>query len=394
MVPPFQFAPSAIVFSRISRCARFGFLAGILFVCPLISHAQEIPSGAIGRVEGTDISCETQTPGGSVASTAGAMLFIFDGSVVTVHSGQAKLALFDGGDVDVCGPAKFTVLMEGADVTLALNFGRVRARLPSVTTLRIFTPTIIGTPLDIAGGARDVTVGLGLDDSLCVTATSGAIQLENQFTGEKLIVPQAGEFFLNAGRLLPVAGTPGSCQCVRAEAMPSPARAPSPDYAITVEPPTESTPAKVPAATTEATPDPEPSPNIEVSVLAQANEAHPIVPPAKNVDAAAPPASSPMSTTVVAPLTFTAGSPIPPPGPSAETILLVREARVSPDYEFSGQVAAPEFAQAVQHALGEGAAAPQTQTPAAAQNQTAAKPPKKKSGFWASLKRVFGGSRS
>ena len=107
--------------------------------------------------------------------------------------------------------------MSGDAITLALNFGRVRAQLPESTALRIFTPTIIGTPLDIAGGARDVTVGLSLDDSLCVTATSGAIQLEHQFTGEKLIVPQAGEFFLNAGQAAACGRNAGKLQvCGRA----------------------------------------------------------------------------------------------------------------------------------------------------------------------------------
>ena len=134
------------------------------------------------------------------------------------------LTLFAGGEVDICGPAKFTVLLSGDAITLALNFGRVRVNLPANTDLRIFTPTIMGTPLGISGGPRDVSVGLSLDDSLCVLATSGAIQLEHQFTGEKLIVPQAGEFFLNAGRLLPVAGTPGSCQCNAAAASSGPRR--------------------------------------------------------------------------------------------------------------------------------------------------------------------------
>jgi hypothetical protein len=397
MYPRFQFAANAVFSFTLSRCARLGILAGILFLLPLAARAQDMPAGAIGRVQGTDISCDTSEPGGSVASASGPILFVFDGSVVTVHSGQAKMMLFDGGDVDICGPAKFTVLMSGVNVTLALNFGRVRARLPAVTSLRIFTPTIIGTPIDIAGGARDVTVGLGLDDALCVTATSGAIQLEHQFTGEKLIVPQDGEFFLNAGRLMPVAGTPGSCRCLGAEAVPAPARTPSPDHAIEVAPPSatgavEDTAARVTGPVAESPAEP----SIEVSVLAQANEVHPNVPAAKSVNAVAPVDSAPVYTAVVPPLTFMAGTSLPPPDPSAETILMVREARVAPDYEFSGQVMAPEFANAVQHALGEGTPAQPVETPAPASTESpaAAKPAKKKGGFWASFKRVFGGSRS
>jgi len=61
--------------------------------------------------------------------------------------------------------------------------------------------------------------------------------------------------------------------------------------------------------------------------------------------------------------------------------LLIREARVLPDWEFTGRVEVPGFAEAVQRALGEKPAA----------NEPARAPKKKKGGFWAALKRVFGG---
>src|ERR1700691_654010 len=220
MFPQFQFVPVPRRFLWFMRRGLLCFFAGGILVCRLAAQAQDAPPGAIGRVEGRDISCENTTPANGPASTVGPSLAVSNGTVVTVHSGQALLTLFAGGQVDICGPAKFTVLLSGDSITLALDFGRVRVELPGKTALRVFTPTIIGTPLDIAGGSRDVTVGLSLAVSLCVVATSGAIQLEHQFTGEKLIVPRAGEFFLNAGRLLPVAGTPGSCQGTQGEPSP------------------------------------------------------------------------------------------------------------------------------------------------------------------------------
>ncbi len=391
MFPQFQFVPSAGRVSRSASRALLGFLAGIILLCPLVARAQDSPFGAIGRVEGRDISCENGTPTNGATSTVGTSLYVSNGTVVTVHSGQALLTLFAGGQVSICGPAKITVLLSGDAITLALNFGRVRAELPANTQLRIFTPTIIGTPLDIAGGSRDVTVGLSLDDSLCVTATSGAIQLEHQFTGEKLIVPQAGEFFLSAGRLLPVAGKPGSCQCTSAVPGPTPPpNPPSPDYATTVIPRPSPQPAPEPApVAVEPAPEPVTKPIIEYSVLVQANETHPVVPPAKNAAPATPPAPNPVYTAVLPPLSFTAGSPTRPPDPAEDMVLLVREAQVSPDWEFSGHVVAPEFAQAMQHALGEKPAASQAQSPS--DNPPAASPAKKKGGFWASLKKAFGG---
>jgi hypothetical protein len=391
MCPRFQFVPRARSVSRSARRMLAALLLGAFLICPIAAHAQNAPFGGVGRVEGRDISCENGTPLSGVTATVGPSLEVANGTVVTVHSGQALLTLFEGGQVAICGPAKFTVLLLGDSITLALNFGRVRLQLPANTALRIFTPTIIGTPLDISGGSRDVTVGLSLDDSLCVLATSGAIQLEHQFTGEKLIVPQEGEFFLNAGRLLPVAGTPGSCQCTAAESIPvPPPRAQPPEYAVTVAPRVAPDPVPAPAPVAAAPPpEPETKPNIEVSALAEANETHPILSPARNAAPAAQPPSVPVYTAVLPPLTFMAGSPTRPPDPTADMVLLIREAKVSPDWEFSGHVAAPEFAQAMQHALGEKPSAAGAQPPA--ENEAAAKPARKKGGFWASLKRAFGG---
>jgi hypothetical protein len=390
MRPRFQFAPSA---RRVSVCACglwIAFLAGILLICPLAAPAQDAMPSAIGRVEGRDISCDNGIPANGGSTSVGTSLYVSNGTVVTVHSGQAIMTLFGGGEVGICGPAKLSVLLSGDSITLALNFGRVRVNLPGNTNLRIFTPTIVGTPLGISGRPRDMTVGLGLDDSLCVLATSGAIELEHQFSGEKLIVPQSGEFFLNAGRLLPVAGTPGSCQCHAAAAIPAAPRPVTPDYAKNVAPLTAPvpTPAPQPVAV-EPVPEPATKPNIEVSLLAEANETHPIVPDVKNPVPAAPPALAPVYTAVLPPLTFIAGSPTRPPDPAPDMVVLIREAKVEPEWEFSGRVGPPEFAQAMQHALGEKPAVAQQQPPV--EDPPAAKPAKKKGGFWASLKHAFGG---
>jgi hypothetical protein len=402
---------------RVSSRARSLLLAlglvAMTLVCPRAAQTQGARLPVLGHVEGSDISCQSGTPETGQYSTIGTRLDVSDGTVVTVHSGQALMTLLAGGQVDICGPAKLTVLLSGNAITLALNFGRVRVELPAKTELRIFTPTLIGTPLDISGGARDVTVGLSLDDSLCVLASSGAIQLEHQFTGEKMIVPQAGEFFLNAGKLVPVAGTPGSCKC-SANGPASPSVAPSAEYANAAPPPTM--PPAIPSASTagsapsavEVTPPPAAAEKpAEYSQLAQANEEHPITPP-KDEKPVAPPSSVGIYTAVLPPLTYTAGGPAPPPTSSADMVLLVREARVSPDWEFSGRVEPPEFAKAMQKALGEGNPAAK-KTPAAAaatdnQNRTAGAtaadnetasveepaPKKRHGGFWASLKRVFG----
>jgi hypothetical protein len=354
-------------------------------------RAQDAPRGTVGVVDGRDVSVEGGAAASSGSDDPGRENYVSNGSIVTVHSGSARMKIFAGGEVDICGPAKFTVLLSEDAITLAVNFGRVRVQLPGKTALRVFTPTIIGTPLDISGGSRDVTLGLNLDDSLCVLATSGAIQLEHQFTGEKLIVPQAGEFFLSAGKLLPVAGTPGGCQCQADEPQLTPARPSSrTDVAVVAIPPATAPepnavpPAGVPAAAPETT--------VEYSMLAKGNDAPPTIAPAKHIPAAAPPVSVPVYTTVLPPLTFSASSPNRPPDPGADMVLLIREAQVSPQWEFSGHVAAPEFAHAVEQALGEGGS--RRRAPARGANQPEDNTTRKRGGFWASLKRAFGGDSS
>ena len=357
----------------------------LLWLTPAVASAQDAPPGAVGRVQGQDISVESGTAANNGTARSAPGIYVLNGSVVTVHSAKARMTLFAGGKVDICGPAKFTVLLSGDAITLALNFGRVRVSLPSKIAVRVFTPTIIGTPLDIGGGSRDVTVGLNLDDSLCVLATSGAIQLANQFSDEKLIVPQSGEFFLAAGRLLPVAGKPGSCQCFADEPRPvAPPPEPIPETAFAVPAPPVTAPASISRPTEPpAEMKPAAEPNIEYSVLAHANEEHPIERPANDEVPSAPPASMPIYTVVLPPLVYSASEPAPPPDPGPPMALLIREVQVSPDWEFSGHVAAPEFATSLQHALGEHA-----QVPA---KKPRAKPSGKKHGFWAAIRKLFGG---
>ncbi len=357
---------------------RLGSILLVLLVLwPAAAHAQDGVPNVIGRIEGTDISVQGPSTPGNDNETSTPSIMVGNGSVVTVHAGDARMILASGGEVDVCGPAKFTLLQSGGAITLAVDFGRMRVQLPASVTLRLFTPTIVATPIEISGGARDITVGLDLDDSLCVLAASGAIQLEHQFSGEKLIVPQAGEFFLNAGKLLPVAGKPGSCQCAAMQSRPpTPATLP-PEYATTVQPLTAPAPQPAPpTAPVNATPAP--TPNVEFSIPAHANETHPVAPEGKPAAPPAPPTTAPVYT-VVAPLSFSAGTPLPPSDPPIDTVLLVREARVQPTWEFKGHVDPPTFAAAMQHALGE------TDAP----KQPPVQPQKKHRGFWGMLRRIF-----
>lgn len=428
MYSRFQITRSALGVSASASALRASLFA-LIFACAFPVRAQQPPPGAVGEVQGSDITVDGGTAALAATATSAPKMFVSNGSVLTVHSGQAVMTLFAGGEVDICGPAKITILRSADAITLALNFGRMRVELPPKTSLRVFTPSVIGTPLDISGGARDVTMGLNLDDSMCVLATSGAIELANQFTDQTLIVPQSGEFFLTAGKLQPVAGTPGSCACT-ARTPPPPPAAPAeiPQFAeaapagaardatiaVPVAGPTNTAPAYVeakpatpsrhsadvapPAAPpaiparpmAEAMPAPKLTqpmpPPVDYGVSAAAGQVHPVVPAATSREAAAtnlPVAPSPTPPSVTPALMFSASSPGPPGDPTPDMVFLIRTARVEPEWVFTGTVAAPEFVTAMQKSL---AVEPPAQPPVA--DRTAAK---KKGGFWSALKRLFGG---
>jgi len=394
MRTPLQFVRSACATSRFAFAVRVELLAGVLFLVSGIAQPRNPPPEAVGEVEGNDVSVDGGTAARSGTASAAPSIYVANGSSITVHSGHARLLFFTGGELDLCGPAKFTVLLSGNAITLALNFGRMHVKLPAQTNLRVFSPTIVATPLEISGGSRDITVGLDLDSSVCVLATSGAIQLEHQFTGEKLIVPQAGEFFLSGGKLVPIAGTSGSCRCLADERRPPSAPAAPLDFAVAAPAPAAPESAASAAAESSApsariaAPAPAVEPvadrTVELSVLASANDSLPVAPARSSETAAAPPADAPVYTVIVPPLEFSASSPIPPPDPSPDMFLLIREARILPDWEFVGRVEAPELLGAVQKALGE--------KPANAAPAPVPAPKKKKGGFWSSFKRLFGGS--
>jgi hypothetical protein len=358
-----------------------GVLFAFVLLCAAATRAQDSPS-AVGTVEGNDVSVSSGGPGANAGQNNAAGVPVASGSIVTVHSGQARLMLTSGGEVDICGPAKLTLLRSGDAITLGLDFGRVRVQLPASTSLRIFTPTTIATPLDINGMPRDITVGLELDDSLCVRASGGALLLENQFSGEKLVVPQAGEFFLAQGKLVPVRRADATCECVMTDARAGALSPPLPSLGLTAPAQTSSIPDSPSASSPEADDAPA-KPNVEFSTLAHPNEAHPVS-PRPNLDAPTPlPDSMPTYKIVMPPLTFSASSPAPPPAPALDMVLLIRSVEVDPEWEFKGHVNAPS--------LDEGANAHHTPK---SHHGRQPKPAGEREGFWARVKRFLSGSNS
>jgi hypothetical protein len=213
------------------------------------------------------------------------------------------VSLDAGGEISVCGPAHFKLIKSAGAVTLALDYGRVHPSLNSTETFTVYTPTIIATPISISGGARDTTVGLDQSGEMCVLTARGAMRVEPQFSEQSLIVPQGGTATLVGGQIESLHGDVAACSC---------------DF---------------PRANLK---QPQPSSRPEISALS-----HPILPErTKTEDSPAPtaPREEPVYTVLMPPLSFNANAPAPPPEPSPETILLVREVRLSPAVVFHGHV--------------------------------------------------------
>jgi hypothetical protein len=316
---------SAVQTRRARRLA--GLLALGLFV-PAFLQAQG-SQAIIGHIEGDDLSVEDSAA--SVTPQNPGSILLTSGSIITVRSGQAHIELTAGGQIGVCGAAKFTLLASSAAVTLAVSYGRVRVHLDGSTPLVLYTPTVVATPVAIADGARDVTLGLETTGTLCVLASHGAVRLQQQFTGETLTVPQPTEMFLAGQQLKALPGGPSHCECDALNARAAPR--PSPSIPATA-------PAAVPAAPVVAkNAAPETRASVEVSVAAPPPDPRPA--PAPKTPPASVPAHEETAWKVVMPtLAFDANAPAAPPEPSPAIILLVREVRIDPEWVFHGTVAA------------------------------------------------------
>jgi hypothetical protein len=77
----------------------------------------------------------------------------------------------------------------------------------------IYTAQIQAKPIAIGESAQDALIGFDAPGAMCVRATSGAIRLEQQLTGQSVIVPQGGDIILNNGALEGLQNTTGHCVC-------------------------------------------------------------------------------------------------------------------------------------------------------------------------------------
>jgi hypothetical protein len=135
------------------------------------------------------------------------------GSDVRVKSGTARIDLVEGGQLTVCGPAHFSVLKSGSSLTVALDSGTIHVYVEQEPTVTIYTPQIKAQTVAIGGGPQDAIVGFDTPGAMCIRANRGAVRLEQQLTGQSILVPQTGDVMLFNGQLDSLRSSAGHCSC-------------------------------------------------------------------------------------------------------------------------------------------------------------------------------------
>jgi hypothetical protein len=177
----------------------------------LAARADNPPADAIGVIEGEAISVEGPMTVEVVRGQVKTLLR--SGSDIHVKAGQARIDLVEGGQIMICGPAHFSMLKAGGAITLALDSGTIHAVIGSEVSLNIYTPQIQARPISIGNGVEDLLVGLDSAGAMCVRANKGAVRVEQQLTGQTVLVPQSGDVSLTNGQIESLRAATGHCTC-------------------------------------------------------------------------------------------------------------------------------------------------------------------------------------
>jgi len=309
-------------FPRSIRSASFLALGVAAFLlCRaffFIARADEPSSDLVGFIDGEAVSASG--PINVEVARGLKKTMLRSGSDVRVNSGSARLDLVEGGQITICGPAHFSVLKFGGSLTVALDSGTIHAHLPAQTgagrkiALTVYTAQIQAQPVAIGDGPQDVLVGFDAAGAMCVRANRGAVRLEQQLTGQNVLIPQAGDIQLTNGQLDSVNTSAGRCACELQEATPDPP--PQPEISVLAAP--EEMKKNVASASTSPAP--------------KATEASPKKQVEKPVET-----EEPVYTVLMPPLVYDAKAKVQPEI-DPRTIILVRRVRVRSSLVFRGRV--------------------------------------------------------
>jgi hypothetical protein len=311
------------------------------------------PDDAVGTIEGEAIALQGPM---TVEVVHGQVKTVLrSGNDIRVKTGQARLELVEGGKIAICGPAHLSVLKSGASLTVALDSGVIRIHIDKQPTITIYTAQIQAKPMSIGEGPEDALIGFDAPGTMCVRATSGAIRLEQQLTGQSVIVPQGGDILLNNGALEGLQNTGGHCACEMQWVKNDPPPPEISRIATTEEirqrdaeakkAPPAPTPPPAPekTATAEKTPAPEKPAEAERQPVTAENA------PADKTLAEKPaaPKQEPVYQVFMPPLAYDAHAAVQPDNFDPKLIMLVRRVRVRPTLIFQGRVEGEAAVQSV-----------------------------------------------
>ena len=177
-----------------------------------VTARSDNPTGdTIGAIEGDAIAVDGPM---TVEVVHGQVKTVLrSGNDVRVKSGRARIDLVEGGKITICGPAHLSLLKSGGSLTLALDTGIVHAHIEREPALTVYTAQIQAKPIAIGDGPQDVLIGFDTPGAMCVRASSGAVRLEQQLTGQSIIVPQGRDVILANGQLDGLRVNEGQCSC-------------------------------------------------------------------------------------------------------------------------------------------------------------------------------------
>ncbi len=299
-----QFSSQTLLKRRAALLVALALISGVGFFTAASARPDQPVSDAVGVIDGESIAVSGPM---NVEVVRGQVKTILrSGSDVRVRSGTARIDLVEGGQITICGPAHLSVLKSGGSLTVALDTGTIHVHIEHEPALTIYTPQIQAQTVAIGDGPQDALVGFDTPGVMCIRANRGAVRVEQQLTGQSVLIPQAGDVLLPNGQLESLRTSAGRCAC-------------EPEVA-------------------KATPPPQP----EISQLATAEEVRkndPIVKPdpAPPTVEKPPVKEEPIYQVFMPPLIYDANAKVQPEV-DPKMIVLVRRVRVRPTLIFQGHV--------------------------------------------------------
>ena len=183
--------------------------AGVLTTLP--ARSDEPVTDSVGIIDGAAVA--VTGPMRIDVSHGLPRTVLRSGSDVIVKSGTARLDLTEGGTISICGPAHFSVLKVGNQLTLALDTGTIHLSIESGPSVTVYTPLLQIQPIAIGDGPQDALVGFDATGAMCVRAYHGAVRLEQQLTSQNIVVPQSSDILLVNGQLDGLRSGGDRCAC-------------------------------------------------------------------------------------------------------------------------------------------------------------------------------------